>query len=144
MRFIVGLMFLVSMGSVVAACGPASTSTPSKQPVAEGSPSTTPDEPTAGEKKLVFTGTGAKVYSVGAAFEVVAGGEKEGVDAEYEYLATLRCGPGGAGGWKVSAQALVEKNGRPHDILSARCTAGGEQREFDFDISSFFGKGLSP
>ncbi len=83
------------------------------------------------------TATVFEIASTGV-LEVVAKGEQDGVDAEYKYLATLRCS--GSGRWKMMEQSLVSKNGRQFDVLSCQCSAGGERREFTFDITQYFGK----
>jgi len=96
--------------------------------------------PTAsGPKKEVFRNGDTVVYELGAdAYEVVAPGEQAGVEAEYSFLETLRCG--GDGRWKLKSQGLVHEKGRAYDKLDVVCTVGGETKVFSFDITSFFGK----
>lgn len=57
---------------------------------------------------------------------------------EYAYVANQRCTCGGK--FERNAQALLMRDGKPHDQLATSCTQCGTQRAFLFDISAFFGK----
>ena len=104
-----------------------------------GAPESAPAAAIAGPKKEVFRNGDVVVNELGPdTYEVIAPGEQAGVEAEYTFLDTLRCG--GDGRWKVKGQSLINEKGRSYDKLDAVCTAGGETKAFTFDITSFFGK----
>ena len=74
--------------------------------------------------------------------EAVPGSSKEtairvaSVAREYEYLKKL--------GFHVSRQSLViGERGRAYDVIAAKNAETGEEREFWFDISSFYGREFS-
>jgi hypothetical protein len=136
---------LVSLGSLavlafVAGCA----STPPRvypSGTKEVAPPPAPPPPLqSADKREVWKGPSGTIYehpSLGI-YEVIADSEGNGVKSEYEYLATLRCN--GDGRWESNEQSLIEKDGRPLDVLHCVCTRGGEQRDFTFDITQFFGK----
>ncbi|MDJ0975271.1 MAG: hypothetical protein QNJ98_12475 [Planctomycetota bacterium] len=62
--------------------------------------------------------------------------EVDSVDTEYRYIAKQRCGCGGALGHH--GQGLFQKRGKSYDVLHTVCKACGEERDFTFDISSFY------
>jgi len=60
------------------------------------------------------------------------------VPEEYAIVRTQICNCGST--YKVKTQSLVEDNDKMYDILHCTCNACGLEREFIFDINSFFGK----
>jgi hypothetical protein len=129
MRRTLALLFVLLSG-----CGA------KREPVAPVEPTEPTPTPITGPKKEVFRDGDVVINEIGPdTYEVIAPGEKAGVDSEYMFLDTLRCG-GGEGRWKVKSQALTDEKGRAYDKLDAVCTAGGETKTFTFDITSFFGK----
>lgn len=60
------------------------------------------------------------------------------VTFEYVYVANQRCECGGL--YNVKSQELVNASSSPVDRLSAQCGKCNAARDFNFDISSFFGK----
>jgi len=61
-----------------------------------------------------------------------------GIQQEYEIVAAERCPCGSQ--FQVTRQALLFHEGRPYDLLETACRQCGQQRQFLFDISAFFGK----
>jgi hypothetical protein len=59
--------------------------------------------------------------------------EKEGIDAEYEWIRQ------NYPGYKFNGQALSNKNNVPYDILDI-ITSDGQSKKLYFNISKFFGK----
>ncbi|MBN1180059.1 MAG: hypothetical protein JXD18_12675 [Anaerolineae bacterium] len=57
---------------------------------------------------------------------------------EYVYVANQRCACGGT--FATVRQELTLTPEGPLDRITARCTACGAERVFDFDIGSFFGQ----
>ena len=55
------------------------------------------------------------------------------------FLLTVRCTCGGGPFQKVS-QTLARQGGRTIDLVRARCPRCSSEREFRFDVSSFFGR----
>ena len=70
---------------------------------------------------------------------VQADSETSGVRQEYAYIATLKCADG-TGVYRMTQQALLNKDGHAYDLLSVKCSIGDEKRDIYFDITSFFGK----
>lgn len=64
----------------------------------------------------------------------------EGVRAEYQYLSD-KFGRRGID-WDLEKQAVFHKNDRYYDQLSIKL-ADGTKKVFFFDVTAFFGKGLS-
>lgn len=64
--------------------------------------------------------------------------ETDGVAWEYRYLFFHPCS--GEARWKLKAQALLHENGRSYDRLTVVCPANNAQRDYYFDITSYFGK----
>ncbi len=64
--------------------------------------------------------------------------ETEGVRWEYLYLAFHPC-DGGAS-WKLAQQAMSREDGHVYDRLHVVCPSTKAERDFYFDIGSFFGK----
>ncbi len=63
--------------------------------------------------------------------------EVDSVDTEYRYIAKQRCADCG----DVLAhdgQALFQQTGKSYDVLHTVCKGCGEERDFTFDISSFY------
>ena len=58
------------------------------------------------------------------------------VDTEYRYVAKQRCSCGGA--LAHNGQGLFQKQGKSYDVLHTVCKGCGEERDFTFDISSFY------
>lgn len=56
------------------------------------------------------------------------------VSQEYVFIGAVACGPDLQGTYQMQRQTLREEGGHSYDVLDTRCTAGGEQREFWFDI----------
>jgi hypothetical protein len=75
---------------------------------------------------------------------VNAANEKEGVGAEYDWLAQ-KFGPRGYV-WQMNEQSTAEDGGKLYDILEVeflKDTGGyktGAKQDFFFEISSFYGK----
>jgi len=62
-------------------------------------------------------------------------------DQEYWVLKRTRCRCGSMFDKKsITSQRLQHRPTGPVDVLDVRCSACGEQRTFEFDISAFFGK----
>ncbi len=57
---------------------------------------------------------------------------------EYDLIAAEGC-PCGAS-FQVVRQSLLQRSGRPYDLLEATCPQCRRQRQFLFDIGSFFGQ----
>lgn len=64
--------------------------------------------------------------------------ESDGVGWEYRFLSFHPCS--GDVPWKLQSQALVHANGRSYDRLTVACPATSAQRDFYFDVTSYFGK----
>lgn len=94
------------------------------------------------DKKEAWKGRDATVYEIPSlgVLEVIAPTESSGVDAEYQYLSTLTCG--GGGHWTTKEQSLLEKGDRQYDVLRCVCSAGGQTKDFTFDITQYFGAGF--
>ena len=58
------------------------------------------------------------------------------VAEEYAHIARQRCACGGS--LRFVKQALLRKEERYFDLVETRCRRCGAEREFLFDISSFF------
>lgn len=65
-------------------------------------------------------------------------GESDGVEWEYRYLTAHRCAENSR--WKLQRQALLHHEGRSYDLLHVICPATNAERDFYFDITSYFGK----
>jgi hypothetical protein len=130
------ILALALVPLLVTACGTAAA--PANHDAAVPPPLQAPD------KHVVWRGADATVYEIPSLhmLEVTAPSEKSGVDAEYRYLQSLRCGPSGSGEWTSNEQSLLDENGRQYDVLHAVCSETGEQRDFKFDITQYFGLGL--
>lgn len=61
----------------------------------------------------------------------------DSVDTEYRYLAEQRCSCCG-GALARQGQGLFQKRGKSYDVLHTVCKECGEERDFTFDISSFY------
>lgn len=132
------LLAFAFFASASIGCGSAAPPPANAPPTETGSPST----PAAGGKHEVFRDGDVAVNAIDGqpdAYEVIAPDEKSGVDAEYAFIATLKCG-GGSGLWKTTQQSLLHEGGRSWDALNVVCTVGDESKTFKFDITSFFGK----
>lgn len=64
--------------------------------------------------------------------------ESDGVAWEYRYLAFHPCS--GDTRWQIKSQSAMHASGRAYDRLHVVCPATNAQRDFYFDITSFFGK----
>jgi hypothetical protein len=64
--------------------------------------------------------------------------ETDGDAWEYRYLAFHPCS--GDQGWQLKSQALLRDAGHAYDRLHVVCPATNAERDFYFDITSFFGK----
>jgi hypothetical protein len=60
------------------------------------------------------------------------------VPEEYELIKGMKCDCGGS--YKVKMQSLHEDKGKYYDILHCECMRCKKQKDFIFDINSFFGK----
>lgn len=137
--------FVVAAISCLVACGGASSSsstsvTPTNAPEPKAQPSRPPPLE-APDKHVAWKGRDATVYEIPSMkmLEVIAPTEASGVDAEYQWLAMQHCGPEGQGHWLMQEQSLQESKDRQYDVLHCVCSAGGEAREFTFDITQYFG-----
>lgn len=61
----------------------------------------------------------------------------DSVDTEYRYIASQRC-TGCGGQLSQDGQALFQHEGRSFDVLHTVCKGCGDERDFTFDISSFY------
>jgi hypothetical protein len=66
------------------------------------------------------------------------GNETDGVAWEYRYLAFHPCS--GDMRWQLKNQSLMHAAGRAYDRLHVVCPATNGERDFYFDITSYFGK----
>lgn len=66
------------------------------------------------------------------------GNETDGVAWEYRYLAFHPCS--GDTRWQIRSQSSMHAAGRAYDRLHVVCPATNAERDFYFDITSFFGK----
>jgi hypothetical protein len=66
--------------------------------------------------------------------------ESDGVAWEYRFLAFHPCADADHGRWQLKNQALLHANGRAYDRLHVVCPPTKAERDFYFDISSYFGK----
>jgi len=73
-----------------------------------------------------------------AAILDVQANEADGVAWEYMYVAFHPCD--GEQGWKVREQTLVRENGHAYDRLHAACPSTNAERDFYFNIDSYYGK----
>lgn len=64
--------------------------------------------------------------------------ESAGVDWEYRFLRAHPCD--GETAWKLQQQALVNAGNRVYDKLHVVCPTTKIERDFYFDITSYFGK----
>lgn len=64
--------------------------------------------------------------------------ETDGVAWEYRYLAFHPCS--GDTRWQIRSQSSMHAAGRAYDRLRVVCPATNAERDFYFDITSFFGK----
>ncbi len=64
--------------------------------------------------------------------------ETDGLAWEYRYLAFHPCS--GDARWQLKNQSLMREAGRAYDRLHVVCPATNAERDFYFDITSFFGK----
>lgn len=64
--------------------------------------------------------------------------ESDGIAWEYRFLSFHPCGDGAF--WKLQSQSLLHDGGRSYDKLHVFCPPTKGERDFYFDISSFFGK----
>ncbi len=64
--------------------------------------------------------------------------ETDGVAWEYRYLAFHPCS--GDTRWQIKNQSLMHAAGRAYDRLRVVCPATNSERDFYFDITSYFGK----
>lgn len=62
----------------------------------------------------------------------------QSVSEEYEIVRNTPCECGGS--FLVKMQSLHEHNSKMYDVLHCKCTQCGLQKDFIFDINSFFGK----
>lgn len=76
--------------------------------------------------------------TVEKAIVVMADDEITGVTMEYMHIESERCDCGGR--WETVEQALLEFEGRFYDQIHVRCQDCGSERNFYFDITSFFGR----
>jgi hypothetical protein len=60
------------------------------------------------------------------------------IKEEYRYMNWVKCGQKGQ--WQLVQQSLLQTDGGPVDAMEMKCSDGGEQRTFYFNISPFFGK----
>lgn len=60
------------------------------------------------------------------------------IPEEYEIVRNTPCECGGS--FLVKMQSLHEHNMKMYDVLYCECTRCGQQKDFVFDINSFFGK----
>ncbi len=60
------------------------------------------------------------------------------VDEQYIYVALQKCECGGS--YHAVSQALLEKEGTPHDRLDAICIDCDTKKAFEFDISRYYGE----
>ncbi len=61
----------------------------------------------------------------------------DSVDTEYRYVAEQCCSEC-RGPLKRDSQALFRRSGKSYDVLHTVCKSCGEERDFTFDISSFY------
>lgn len=61
----------------------------------------------------------------------------DSVDTEYRYVSEQRCSRCGDG-LERDGRALFEQRGKSYDVLHTVCKGCGEERDFTFDISSFY------
>lgn len=64
--------------------------------------------------------------------------ETDGTAWEYRYLAFHPCA--GDARWQLQRQELISGSGRAYDRLHVVCPTTKEERDFYFDITSYFGK----
>jgi hypothetical protein len=64
--------------------------------------------------------------------------ETDGVAWEYRYLAFHPCS--GDTRWQIKSQTLMHAGGRAYDRIEVVCPATNAERDFYFDITSYFGK----
>jgi len=60
------------------------------------------------------------------------------VPEEYSIVQSTPCECGGT--FKMKMQSLHEQDGKMYDVLHCKCTQCKQEKEFIFDINSFFGK----
>lgn len=65
----------------------------------------------------------------------------ESVDTEYRYVAEQRC-DGCGGRLAQDGQALFQQGPRSFDVLHTVCNDCGTERDFTFDITSFFSSSI--
>lgn len=124
-------------------CGaaPNEPATASPKPASTESDPSRPPPLTAPDKREAWKGRDATVYEIPSLklLEVIATSEAAGVDAEYQWLRTQRCGVDGTGTWTTHEQSLLDRDGRQYDVLRCVCSTTGEPHDFVFDITQYFG-----
>ncbi len=76
--------------------------------------------------------------SIADAIVIRAPDESVGVRSEYLYVFLHPCASNGT--WHTVRQRLLKVDARFYDRLDERCTVGGAQRPFYFDITNYYGK----
>ena len=61
----------------------------------------------------------------------------DSVDTEYRYVAEQHCSQCSSP-LKHEGQALFRQSGKSYDVLHTICKKCGQERDFTFDISSFY------
>lgn len=86
------------------------------------------------QEVLVRTGVLRLQLEPDAATDAATAIDVSTVRDEYRILAQTPCGPAADAGWELVEQALIEVEGSSYDVLSMRCTDGGAERDFWFDV----------
>ncbi len=76
--------------------------------------------------------------AISSAIFVVQKNEMDGVAWEYRFLSFHPCADGAF--WKLKSQSLLHDGGRAYDRLHVFCPPTKAERDFYFDITSYFGK----
>jgi hypothetical protein len=82
--------------------------------------------------------TAANGDSLSSAILDMQQNERDGVAWEYRYLALHPCTESAR--WQVAKQSLLHEGSRAYDRLQVVCPPTKTERDFYFDITSYFGK----
>jgi len=86
----------------------------------------------------VIAGIGGAMNQNSSTTDVSKAIKVSSIPEEYAYLARQRCSCGGR--YDRNAQGLLRIKGLMYDQLSVSCSECGNERQFLFDINSFYGK----
>lgn len=90
-------------------------------------------------QRSIYAGGDGSTYE--DAVVVNAKSTSEGVPAEHRYISKIFGRPDGD--WTLVRQSFCMRGEKYYDVLTVRLV-NGEEKSIFFDITAFFGKGVSP